>query len=400
LADPNYEKLFNKPGAPTAEADSPTINQGLQGVYFQKSTICKVDGEAGKLYYRGYPIETIVKNSNYEEVAYLLLFGKLPKIAELEEFESQLRSERDIPDTILKMISDSAEQADPMDILRSAVSMLSIYDTETADASVEASARKAIRLMSKITTIVAAIGRARQKQPYVKPDDNLGHVQNFLYMLKGTIPTTQEIKPMEMMYMLQAEHSSNASTFSTLVTGSTLADLYSAVTAGIATLKGPLHGGADEEALKMMYAIGDPANTEQYILDALAGKKKIMGFGHRVYKAYDPRARIIKDYLVSLQNSTSEEVRNLTSIALKAEKLMVDKLGESHGIWPNVDFFAGPVYRSVDIPLELFTPLFAASRIAGWNAHMIEYWQDNKLIRPLEFYTGQLDLQYVPIENR
>lgn len=383
-----------------ADESKPQISQGLQGVYIAETKICKVDGAAGRLWYRGYPIEDLAKNSSYEEVAYLLLNGSLPKAAELDTFKQQLSNERDLPDGILKMIADSAAKADPMDVLRTAVSWLSIYDNETKDSSPEANTRKAIRLISKITSIVAATGRIMDGGQYVPPDKSLSHSENFLYMLKGRKPTPEEVKPIEMMYMLQAEHSSNASTFSTMVTGSTLSDIYSAVTAGIATLKGPLHGGADEEALRMMYAIGNPDNTEQYINDALAGKQKIMGFGHRVYKAYDPRARIIKEYLLTLQDHSSEEVRTLTQIALRGEKLMIDKLAQSHGIWPNVDFFAGPVYRSVDIKVELFTPLFAASRIAGWSAHMLEYWKDNKLMRPLDYYTGQLDLQYVPIGNR
>jgi citrate synthase len=380
---------------------APIINKGLDGVYITDSRICKVDGTVGKLYYRGYPIEEIAKSSNYEEVAYLLIYGKLPKKTELDAFTEQLKAERGLPDGIINLIvANSAVKADPMDILRTAVSYLSIYDNETNNSSEAANLRKSVKLVSKISSIVAAIGRCRKGGDYVKPNPSLAHSENFLYMLNGAKPSAEILKPVEMMFMLQAEHSSNASTFSALVTGATLSDLYSAVTSGIGTLKGPLHGGADEEALKMMYAIGDPKNTESYINDALAGKKKIMGFGHRVYKAYDPRARIIKEYLLSLQNSSSEEVRRLTEIALRGEKLMVERLGQSHGIWPNVDFFAGPVYVSAGIELELFTPLFAAARISGWCAHMLEYWKDNKLIRPLENYTGPVDLQYISIDKR
>ncbi|HUC38844.1 MAG TPA: citrate synthase/methylcitrate synthase [Candidatus Acidoferrum sp.] len=383
-----------------ADSGAPVISKGLDGVYITNSTICKVDGTAGRLYYRGYSIDEIAKNSNYAEVSYLLLYGRLPKKAEFDGFAARLNAERDLPDEIVEMISANAKKADPMDVLRTAVSYLSIYDKETQDSSDAANMNKSIRLVSKISSIVAAIGRCRKGEEYVEPDTSLGHSENFLYMLNGEKPTAGQLKAVEMMFMLQAEHSSNASTFSTLVTGSTLSDLYSAVTAGIATLKGSLHGGADEEALRMMNAIGDPSNTEKYIEDALAGKKKIMGFGHRVYKAYDPRAKIIKEYLLSLQGSSSGEVRRLTEIALRGEKLMIEKLGKSHGIWPNVDFFAGPVYVSAGIELELFTPMFAASRVSGWCAHMLEYWKDNKLIRPLENYTGQLDLKYVPMSKR
>jgi citrate synthase len=378
----------------------PEIHKGLDGVYVSESTICKVDGTAGRLYYRGYPIDDIAKNSNYEEAAYLLLNGKLPNGAELEDFSSKLKAERELPDKIINIITESAGKSDPMDILRTAVSYLSIYDNDTKTQTKEANLKKAIKLIAKTSSIVATIGAAMEGRSYTKPDSSLGHSENFIYMLKGKKPTPDEVKPVEMMFILQAEHSTNASTFATLVAGSTLADLYSAVTAGISALKGPLHGGADEEALRMMEAIGDPSNTEAYINDALAGKKKIMGFGHRVYKAYDPRAKIIKGYLLTLQQNPSAEVKRLTEIALRGEKLMIDKLGQTHGIWPNVDFFAGPVYVSAGIKVDLFTPLFAASRMAGWCAHMIEYWEDNKLIRPLELYKGEIDKKYVPINDR
>ncbi len=380
--------------------EAPIVHKGLDSVYVTESSICKVDGTGGKLYYRGYPIEEIAENSSYEEVAYLLIYGKLPKRNELDSFITQLKAERDLPQGIIEMIASNAAKADPMDVLRTAVSSLSLYDNEAADSSKEANIRKTIRLISKMSSIVATIGRYRNGGGYVSPDAKLSHSENFLYMLNGAKPAPEQHKPVEMMFILQAEHSSNASTFSTLVTGSTLSDLYSAVTSGIGTLKGPLHGGADEEALRMMYTIGDPSNTENYINEALAGKKRIMGFGHRVYKTYDPRARVIKGYLLSLQSNSSEEVRRLTEIALRGEKLMIEKLGQSHGIWPNVDFFAGPVYVSAGIKVELFTPLFAASRISGWCAHMLEYWSDNKLIRPLEQYTGQIGLKYVPIDKR
>ena len=380
--------------------EQPEIHKGLDGVYVSESTICKVDGAQGRLYYRGYPIEDIAKNSSYEEASYLLLNGELPTKSELEDFSAKLKAERELPDKIINLIIESASKSDPMDILRTAVSYLSIYDGDTKTQTKEANIKKAIKLISKTSSIVATIGAAMNGKGYTKPDLSLSHSENFIYMLKGEKPTPDEVKPIEMMFILQAEHSTNASTFATMVAGSTLADLYSAATAGISALKGPLHGGADEEALKMMEAIGDPSNTESYINDALAGKKKIMGFGHRVYKTYDPRAKIIKGYLLTLQQNPSPEIKKLTEIALRGEKLMIDKLGKTHGIWPNVDFFAGPVYVSVGIKVDLFTPLFAASRMAGWCAHMIEYWEDNKLIRPLELYKGEIDKKYLPISER
>ena len=297
--------------------EQPEIHKGLDGVYVSESTICKVDGAQGRLYYRGYPIEDIAKNSSYEEASYLLLNGKLPTKSELEDFSAKLKAERELPDKIINLIIESASKSDPMDILRTAVSYLSIYDGDTKTQTKEANIKKAIKLISKTSSIVATIGAAMNGKGYTKPDLSLSHSENFIYMLKGEKPTPDEVKPIEMMFILQAEHSTNASTFATMVAGSTLADLYSAATAGISALKGPLHGGADEEALKMMEAIGDPSNTESYINDALAGKKKIMGFGHRVYKTYDPRAKIIKGYLLTLQQNPSPEIKKTNRNCIK-----------------------------------------------------------------------------------
>ncbi|MCL5412719.1 MAG: citrate synthase/methylcitrate synthase [Candidatus Marsarchaeota archaeon] len=383
-----------------ADVQTPQVSKGLEGIYIDESSICKVDGQAGKLYYRGYPIEAVCKNASYEEVAFLLLNGRLPNKAELDDITKTMAKERDLPDGVIQIIKEMNGKAHPMDTLRSAFSALSAYDKEVTDQSSEANMRKAIRIISKVSSIVAAIGRLQKGQPYIKPDTTLDHVTNFLYMLNGRKPTQLEYNIVKDMFILHAEHSSNASTFGTLVAASTMADMYAAVTAGIATLKGPLHGGADEAALKMMGQIGNPNNTEQYIEDALAGKQKIMGFGHRVYKTYDPRARIVRDYLLQIKDSSSPEVRTYTEIALRAEKLMIDKLGASKGIWPNIDFFAGPIYLAAGVPADLFTPIFAASRSVGWTAHVLEYWQNNRIFRPLEIYTGKVDLQYVPIDKR
>ncbi len=378
----------------------PVINKGLEGIYFAESSICKVDGQAGKLYYRGYSIEELCGNSDFSEVSYLLLNDKLPNGNELEGFRQQLADERYLPKSVVDFIKENSMRMHPMDTLRSAVSMLPAYDTEAYDNSPGSNMRKSVKLISKSASIAATIGRVRSGGDYVMPDQSMGHVESFLYMLNGRKPDPKTVKILDVMFIVHAEHSSNASTFGVIVAGSTLADIYAATTAGIAVLKGPLHGGADEAALEMMYNIGDPDNTEKYIEDALAGKQKIMGFGHRVYKTYDPRARIVKGYLEDLQTNGSGELKNLSQIALRAEKLMIDKLGASKGIWPNIDFFAGPVYVSLGIQHEIFTPIFAASRMSGWCAHMLEYWKNNRLLRPLEKYTGQVDLKYVRIEDR
>ncbi len=381
-------------------AEGIEIKKGLEGVYVAESKICLVDGIGGRLYYRGYSIADLAANSSYEEVCYLLLYGSLPTGAQLEAFTAQMKKERALDDAIVGIIERMAKTAHPMHLLRAAAAALAVYDPEAEDASPEANLRKSVRIISKVSSIVAAIGSFRHSGKYVPPDGSLGHAANFLYMLQGEKPSEKDAKILDTMFILHAEHSSNASTFATLVAGSTLSDIYSAVTAGISALKGPLHGGADEAALKMLHAIGDPENTESYIDDALKNKQKIMGFGHRVYKTYDPRAKIIRKTMEDLENSSSSEVKNLAGIALRAEKMMIDRLGQSHGIWPNVDFFSGPVYVALGIEPALFTPIFAASRTVGWCAHMIDYWRDNKLFRPLEQYTGEVDLKFIPLAER
>ncbi len=369
------------------------INYGLEGAYFTESKICKVDGVNGKLYYRGYSIEELASHSNFEEVSFLLLNGKLPRKDELEEFSANLKKERELPKEIVHIIKNITKKEDPMHILRTAVSALSAYDPEADVNTKEANMRKSIRLISKMASITAAIGRFKTEKEYIAPDNSLGHSANFLYMLHGNKPSEKEIKIFDRMLLLHAEHSSNASTFSVLVTGSTLSDIYSAITSGIGTLKGPLHGEADENALRMLYEIKSPDNAERYINDALSGKQRIMGFGHRVYKTYDPRARVIRETLEEIKSS-SPEVKNLVDISFKIETMMIEKLGRSHGIWPNVDFFSGPVYTYLGVPIELFTPVFAVSRVSGWCSHLLEYWENNRLIRPLDYYTGELDLKY------
>ncbi len=379
----------------------PTINYVLEGIYVDESAISKVDGQNGKLWYRGYSIEDLAEKSNFEEVSYLLIYGKLPTKTEYEDFVTKLKDRMDLPTEVKKVIKTMAPVAHPMDVMRTATSMLVMFDKDPSNKDLDATIDKVITLIAKLPTIAAATGRFRENKRYIPPDSTLGLSENFLYMLTGKRPNKFESKLIDLMFILHAEHSTNASTFSVLVTASTLADVYAATTTGIGTLKGPLHGGADESALNMINAIGNPDNTEKYIEEALEGKQRIMGFGHRVYKAYDPRAKLVRSYLEeSLTKEPSDEVKRLLQIALRAEKLMIDKLGNTKGIWPNIDFFAGPLYRVLGIDSKLFTPIFVASRMSGWGSHIVEYWKNNKLVRPLEWYTGPLDLQYKPIELR
>lgn len=383
-----------------AREEKANIHLGLEGVYFTESKICKVDGVKGRLYYRGYAIEDIAKSSDFEEVSYLLLHGNLPNKKDLSNFKRQMAMERELPQDIVSMIKSESSRSHPMHVLLAAIAALASYDAEADISSGKANIEKSIRIISKIGSVVGAIGRFKSNGKYVKPREDLGHAANILYMATGIEPEKERAKLLDLMMVLHAEHSSNASTFSTIVTGSTLSDIYSAIASGIGTLKGPLHGGADEMALKMLREIKSPKNTADYIKSALEGKKRIMGFGHRVYKTYDPRAKIIKKTLLELSRNSNEDVENLSKIALSAEKIMIDRLGKSKGIWPNVDFFSGPIYTHIGIAPELFTPLFAASRSPGWCAHMLEYWDNSRLIRPLEYYTGSINKKYIQMNRR
>ena len=376
------------------------IKPGLEGVYIGKSSICKVDGTLGKLYYRGYSIETLAEKSSYEETCYLILYGKLPNRQQLDEFSNKLKDSRNLSKDTLKIIKRFSKNAQVLDVLRTAMSSLSAEDPEPYSSDENKNMEKTIRIIAKTATISAAISRVKEGKRIIKPDKSLGHAENFLYMVKGKRPDKDDARLMDIMFILHAEHSSNASTFASLVACSTLADIYAAVTAGVSALKGPLHGGADEAAVKMMREIGDPENTESYIEKALSGKEKIMGFGHRVYKVYDPRARILKAYLEKFRSDSDTDINKLIEIALRAEKMMIDKLGQSHGIWPNVDFFSGPLYMHMGIRPEIFDTIFTSSRTVGWCAHVIEYWKNNKLFRPLEVYDGQIDLVYKNIDQR
>ncbi len=381
--------------------EKPEIRYGLEGVYMTESSVCKVDGLAGRLYYRGYSIETLAENSSFEEVCYLLVYGILPRKDEFERFRNALVDARELQEPVIRTIKDmvAAGRSDSMDILRTCVSMLPAYEDGAYARSDEANMGSSVNMISKIAIIIATISRYRKGKGYISSDRSLGHVENFLYLMNDKRPSKEDARLLETIFILQAEHSLNASTFAALVAGSTLADLYAAITAGISALKGPLHGGANEQTLKMLRAIGKPENAPAYINDALSRKEKVMGFGHRVYKTYDPRARIIKDSVMRIKEGKGGDARMLADIALSVEGIMVERLGPK-GIWPNVDFFSGIVYTAVGIEPDMFTPIFAASRIPGWCAHMTEYWHENRLLRPLDYYTGRLDLEYVPIDKR
>ena len=371
------------------------IHRGLSGVYFDRSDSCFIDGEVGKLLYRGYDIHDLAEKSTFEEVIYLLLFGKLPTRAELEAFDKQLRADRELPTDILEII-DKVKAGHPMDVLRTAVSALSAYDPETLDNSIEATIRKGLRLTAQAPTIVAAHNMIRNGKTPVKPNPELNHAGNFLYMLLGKEPSKEEAHILDVDFILHAEHGSNASAFAARVAASTISDLHSAVVAGIGTLKGPAHGGAAEAVMVMAEAVGSPENAESYVRNILDSRGRIMGFGHRVYKAEDPRARHLRERAKNLGESSGQP--HWFQILDKIQEVMTPY--QRRGIYVNVDFFAGAVYYLLGIPEDVFIPIFALGRVPGWTLNVVEQFSNNILIRPLTEYTGPMDLEYMPIEKR
>ncbi|MBI4056773.1 MAG: citrate synthase [Elusimicrobia bacterium] len=369
---------------------------GLEGVIACKTRICQIDGQAGKLYYAGYPIEDLVHHSTFEEVSFLLWQQRLPRQDELEQLDKMFKETRSLPAEVLQFLELMPHTSHPMDALRTVASLLACFDTNL-EKSPEANLQRAIFLTARFPTIVANFHRLRQNQKPIQPHPDLGLAANFLYMLLGKEPTADQARVMDAALILHADHEMNASTFAALVTASTLSDIYSAVASGIGALKGPLHGGANEAVLKMLLEIADPANVESYVEQALVKKTKIMGFGHRIYKSYDPRARIFKEYARRLSGRT--KFSRFFKINEKLEEVMQAKKGQ-HGIFPNVDLYSGIVYHQLGIPADLFTPIFAIARVAGWTAHILEYWRDNRLFRPNALYEGPPPRPYVPIEQR
>jgi citrate synthase len=366
----------------------------LEDVPAAESVLTYIDGQEGKLYYLGIPIEEWAENSTYEEVALSLLLRRLPTKGELKVFDAALRSSRDLPEEVIEFIYDLPPQTHPMSALRSVVSLLESYDEDAKRDDLDAKFRIALRLIAKFPTIVAYFDRVRKNFDIVRPNSSLSHAENFLYMLTGKIPTKYESKVMDVALILHADHEMNASTFASLVVASTLSDMYSTIVAGIGALKGPLHGGANEAVLKMFDEIGSVDNVEKYIEESLAQKKKIVGFGHRVYKAYDPRAKILKKFAEELAKESK-----YYEIAVKVEEYMMKKVAQK-GIFPNVDFYSGIVYNALGISTDLFTPIFAIARVAGWAAHVLEYLEDNRIFRPSSIYRGELDKKYIPIDQR
>jgi citrate synthase len=377
-----------------AAAASASAATGLRGVVAAASSIGDVDGENGILIYEGYDIHDLAQYSTFEEVVYLLWHGQLPTRAELDELHKSFSECYELPSEILDLMRSFPREADPMDVLRTTVSALDFYDPNAHDTSREVSIKTAARLTAQIPTIVTAWARLRKGQEPVKPNPELNIATNFLYMLKGEMPTAEDARIFDICLILHADHELNASTFTSRVVAGTLADIYGAVTAAIAALSGPLHGGANTNVMKMLLEIGDIEKAEQYIKDKLAAKTKIMGIGHAVYKTEDPRATHLRRFSKELGERNGET--KWYEMSRKIEDIMMREKGMN----PNVDFYSASTYYMMGIPLDLYTPIFAVSRISGWTGHILEQYANNKLIRPRAEYIGPRGLKYVPIEER
>lgn len=374
------------------------IIRGLEDVIVCESSVSNVDGQQGVLTYRGYDINDLAENSTYEETAYLLLYGKLPTSSELTTFTKALTAARAVPQSVIDTLKLLPMATNTMAALRTAISALGCTDKNAETVTAENELQVATRLISQFATITAAIGRIRDGKEPIAPDASLSHAANFLYMLSGTKPSAQMARVMDLALVLHADHELPASNFSALVVASSMTDMYSAITAAVGSLKGPLHGGANEDALRNVTRIGSPGNVKTYLDDCVANKKKIPGVGHRVYKVLDPRARILKRFAAQLAEG-SKEISTLLQTASDLEK-MAEPIYGPKGIYPNVDFYSGIVYHAMKIPTELFTPIFAVSRIAGWAAILIEFLPQNRIFRPRALYTGKEGQKFTKIGDR
>jgi citrate synthase len=373
---------------------APVTSKGLEGVIAAHTRLSDVKGDVGELIYCGYNINELAGKVTYEEVVHLLHHGHLPNRKELEELKATLVGFRELPQGVIDIITTFPKDAPPMHAIRTGVSALGCFDTTSDDDSQHAQRRKAQRLIAQIPVVTAYFHRHRQGLALVHPDPTLGEAANFLYMINGEKPSAEMESTMDMCYVLHADHGMNASTFSARVTIATLSDMYSAITTAIGTLKGPLHGGANEGVIKMLQEIGSLEKVDAYIEDALAQKKKIMGIGHRVYKVLDPRA----PHLKRMAQILSAKLGDPKWIQM-SERIAELMLARKH-LNANVDFYSATVYYSLDIPTDLFTPIFAIARTAGWTAHVLEQLADNRLIRPQSVYTGPVGLKVTPIGQR
>ncbi len=379
------------------------LKKGLEGVLVTESELSYIDGDAGQLVYRGYSIEDLAREASFEEVLYLLWHGELPDQTALDEFASDLAAESTVhPDVIETLRALVAADEHPMASLRTATSMLAAYDEhpDAAPENLDAALRKGRRIAATVPTVLAAYERLRQGEEPVDPRPELGYAENFLYMLNGEEPDPVAAETFDMALTLHADHGINASTFTAMVIASTLADMYNAVTGGIAALSGPLHGGANQDVMEVLFELdASDLDPRDWIEEAIANDRRIPGWGHRVYNVTDPRAELLQDKARELGNASGET--KWFEYTTTIEAYLTNDVGlPEKGIAPNVDFYSGSVYNQLGIPIDMYTPIFAMSRVAGWVAHVLEYQSDNRLIRPRARYTGPKSKAWVPIEDR
>lgn len=381
--------MSDKANAPTAPSAA-----GLRGVAVATSSMSDVIGDKGQLIYQGYDIHDLAAHSSFEEVIFLLWNKVLPKQTELDELKRSLSASYEIPAEIIELMKRIPRDADPIDVLRTTVSALEFYDPTSRQLSREASVKTAVKLTAQFPNLVATAERIRKGLDPVKPNPESNIATNFLHMLTGKVPSAEDARMFDIALILHADHEFNASTFAARVVAGTLADMYGAVTAAIAALSGPLHGGANTAVMKTLLEIGEVANVESFIKKSLADKRKIMGFGHAVYRTEDPRATHLRRFSQQMGERTGD--MKWYEMSRKVEEVMM----REKGLYPNVDFYSASTYYMMGIPLDLYTPIFAVSRIAGWTGHVLEQYADNKLIRPRAEYIGARDRRYVPMAER
>jgi citrate synthase len=368
--------------------------EGLADVIACNSSICFIDGQLGRLVYRGYDVLDLAAHSTFEEVAYLLWYGRLPGRTEYQAFLDGFTGSMTLPVETVMILRMFPKAATPMEVLRTAVSSLGHWDPDSGNTRLDACLRKAQRLTKRIPLILASHQRLREGMEPIDPVLNQGIAYNFLYTLQGREPDPEIVRALDVSLILHADHELNDSTFAARVTAATMADIYSAVTSAIGALKGPLHGGANTEVMKMLMEIGSADKARQWVLDHLADRKKVPGFGHRVYRCEDPRVAVLRKYTEQITRNAGDA--DLYEITREVEKTMA----EHSKVFPNVDLYTASLYHAMGIPLELFTPIFAMSRVTGWTAHILEQWGNNRLIRPSANYIGSTSLQYIPMDSR
>jgi 2-methylcitrate synthase len=376
------------------EPEKVNVKKGLEGVVMDTSSVSKVNPDTNSLVYRGYPVQDLAEMCKFEEVAYLMYHGELPSKAQLADFEKTERNYRDITKDNLEVIRRLPKKCHPMDSIRTGVSFLGCEDERVWDSTPTTNLDKAIRMLAKIPTMIAADYRFKKGLDFIAPDKNLSISENFFNMCFGKVPQKEVVKAFDVSLILYAEHSFNASTFTSRVVASTESDIYSATVAGIGALKGPLHGGANEQVMHMMIEIADPAKAEKWMLDSLTAKRKVMGFGHRVYKKGDSRVPTMKKYAQIMAQVTNQP--KWMQMYESLEKVMADK----KRIYPNLDFPAGPAYYMMGFEIDFFTPIFVMARTTGWSAHIMEQTANNRIIRPLSEYIGAPQRQVKPLSER